>query len=101
MYDHKVAIESQLDLISAILIFVAAIIPVYLSLKLKGNIRILTIVLAAFIILHGLYHTVRMQGLGSMADGVFEPVSIVMLIGFGLTYLATSNRKKRQQEAGA
>ena len=92
----KVAIESQLDLVSAVLIFFAATIPAYLSLKLKGKIRILTTVLAAFIILHAIYHTVRMQGLESMADSVFEPASVLMMIGFGITYLAISYKKKQE-----
>jgi hypothetical protein len=94
-----VAIESQLDLLSAILIFSAAIIPAYLSIKLRGNTRKLTIALTAFVVLHGIYHAVRMQGLESMADGVFEPASIVMLIAFGTTYLGISYRKK-QEAAG-
>lgn len=89
-------IESQLDLLSAILIFSAAIIPAYLSIKLRGNTRKLTIALTAFVALHGIYHAVRMEGLESMADGVFEPASIVMLIAFGTTYLGISYRKKHE-----
>jgi len=95
----KVAIESQLDLVSAVLIFFAAIVPAYLSLKLRGYIRKVTITLSAFILLHGIYHVVRMQGMELMADGVFEPASIVVLIVFGATYLGVSH-KKRQEAAG-
>jgi len=93
-YLVKVAIESELDLISAALIFFAAIIPAYLSLKLRGDIVKLTISLTAFIVIHGIYHLVRMQGLESMADNIFEPASVVMLIVFGLTYLGVSQKKK-------
>ena len=50
-YLVKVAIESELDLISAALIFFAAIIPAYLSLKLRGDIVKLTISLTAFIVI--------------------------------------------------
>jgi len=92
----KLAIESWLDLISAVMIFFAAIIPAYLSLKLKGNIRKVTITLAAFIVMHGIYHVVRMQGIESIADSVFEPASIIVLIAFGLTYLAVSYKKEKQ-----
>jgi ABC-type transport system involved in cytochrome c biogenesis permease subunit len=96
----KLAIESWLDLVSAVMIFFAAIIPAYLSLKLKGNIRKVTITLTAFIVMHGIYHVVRMQGIESIADSVFEPASIIVLIAFGLTYLAVSYEKKKQEATG-
>jgi hypothetical protein len=92
----EVVIESGLDLISAIMIFFAAIVPAYLSLKLKGNIGKVTIALTAFIVLHGIYHLVRMQGLESTADSVFEPASIIVLIAFGVTYLGVSYKKKQE-----
>ena len=92
----KVAIESELDLVSAVMIFFAAVIPAYLSLKLKGDISKVTIALTAFIILHGIYHIVRMQGLESMAESVFEPASVIVLIAFGVTYLGVSYKKKQE-----
>jgi DMSO/TMAO reductase YedYZ heme-binding membrane subunit len=96
----KLAIESWLDLVSAVLVFFAAIIPAYLSLKLKGNIRKVTITLTAFIVVHGIYHIVRMQGIESIADSVLEPASVIILIAFGLTYLGVSYEKKRQEATG-
>jgi hypothetical protein len=96
----KLAIESWLDLVSAVMVFFAAIIPAYLSLKLKGNIRKVTITLTAFIVVHGAYHLVRMQGLESIADSVFEPASVMVLIAFGATYLGVSYEKKRQEATG-
>ena len=95
----KLAIESWLDLVSAVLVFFAAIIPAYLSLKLKGDISKVTIALTAFIVVHGIYHIVRMQGIESIADNVFEPASIIVLIAFGITYLGVSYKKKKKQEA--
>jgi DMSO/TMAO reductase YedYZ heme-binding membrane subunit len=89
-----VAIESELDLVSAILIFFAAIVPGYLSLKLKGRTRRLTIALTAFIAIHGIYHIVRMQGLHSVADNIFEPISIMALIAFGITYVSVSRKSE-------
>jgi hypothetical protein len=91
-----VVIESGLDLVSAVMIFFAAIIPAYLSLKLKGDISKVTITLTAFIVLHGIYHVVRMQGIESMADNVFEPASVIVLIAFGVTYLNVSYKKKQE-----
>lgn len=89
-------IENYLDLLSAVLIFFAAIIPAYLSLRLKGNMATVTIALSAFLVVHGAYHLVRMQGLESVADGVLEPASIIVLIAFGLAYLRVFNIKKRE-----
>lgn len=96
----KLAIESWLDLISATMIFFAAIIPAYLSMKLKGDISKLTIMLTAFIVVHGIYHLVRMQGIESIADSVFEPASIALLIAFGVIYLGVSYKKKKQEATG-
>ena len=92
-------IENWLDLVSAVMIFFAAIIPAYLSLRLRGDITKVTITLTAFVVVHGIYHVVRMQGLESMADSVFEPASVIVLIVFGATYLGVSY-KKRQEAAG-
>ena len=97
----KLAIESWLDLVSAIMIFFAAIIPAYLSLKLKGDISKLTFALTAFIVVHGVYHVVRMQGIESLADSVFEPVSIIVLIAFGVTYIDVSYKKKKKKKQEA
>lgn len=93
----KLAIESGLDLISAIMMFFAAIIPGYLSLKLRGDIRKVTIMLTAFIVAHGVYHLVRMQGIESIAESVFEPASVIVLIAFGATYLGVSYKKKKEE----
>ncbi len=96
----KVGIENELDLVSAVVILFAAIIPAYLSLKLRGEISKITTALTTFLVLHGIYHIVRMQGLESMADGVFEPASVIALIAFGTTYLGVSQRKKKQEATG-
>jgi hypothetical protein len=92
----KLAIESWLDLVSAAMMFFAAIIPGYLSLKLRGDISKVTITLTVFIVVHGIYHVVRMQGIESIADSVFEPASIIVLIVFGATYLSVSYKKKEE-----
>jgi ABC-type uncharacterized transport system permease subunit len=97
----KLAIESWLDLVSAVMMFFAAIIPAYLSAKLKGDIRKVTIALTVFIVVHGIYHLVRMQGIESIADSVFEPASIIVLIAFGVTYLSVSYKKKKKKQEEA
>jgi hypothetical protein len=37
-----------------------------------------------------------MQGMESIADGIFEPASVLVLIAFGVTYLGISYRKKER-----
>jgi hypothetical protein len=93
------AVESWLDLVSVVMMFFAASIPAYLSLKLRGDLRKVTIMLTAFIVVHGIYHIVRMQGIESIADSVLEPASIIVLIAFGIAYLSTSYKRKKKQEA--
>lgn len=95
------AIENVLDLASTIIILSAGAIPAYLSLKLRGDMAAVTAALTVFIVMHGIYHIVRMQGLESMADGMFEPASVAALIAFGTTYLFVSHRKKKRKEAEA
>ena len=92
------AIESGLDLVGALLIFIAGVVPAYLSFKLRGDMFKITIALTAFIVMHGVYHVVRMQGMESIADSVFEPVSVLALIAFGATYLGISHKKKKELE---
>jgi hypothetical protein len=94
------AIESQLDLVGAVLILVGGIIPAYLSIKLKGDIARVTIALTAFILAHGIYHVVRMQGMEEVADGILEPASVLLLIAFGVIYLGMSNKKKKNIAKG-
>ena len=94
------AIESTLDLVSAIMIFFAGTIPAYLSLKLKGDVAVVTAALSVFIVIHGTYHVVRMQG-QELADGVFEPASVVALIAFGATYIGVVRRRMRRRKKEA
>ena len=43
-------LETQLHFISAIAIFLAAVVPIYLTLKLKDNLRRVTLILTIFIL---------------------------------------------------
>jgi hypothetical protein len=94
-------IEAQLDLVGAIAIFFGGLVPGYLSFRLKGDMAKLTIVLTVFIVVHGIYHLVRMQGMESIADGIFEPASVIVLIAFGVSFLVVAHRKnelRRKQD---
>ena len=91
--------ESELNFIGAVLILSAAIIPAYLSIKLRGTLRIMTISLTAFIGLHGIYHIASVQGMELLSDGILEPASVIALLAFGSIYLGISFMKHEKQEA--
>jgi hypothetical protein len=95
----KMSAESGLDLVGAIAIFFAGVVPAYLSFKLRGDIAKVTIALTAFIVMHGIYHIVRMQGMESIADSLFEPASVLALIAFGATYIGVSHKKRKEAPA--
>lgn len=86
-----------LHLIGAIIILTVSAIPAYLSLKLKdGSLRRLTALFAIFLVVHGFYHVAMTLGFGFIGAKVLQPLSVVILIVFGLAYL-----KKRRQQQGA
>ena len=106
--------EIDINFVSMIVIFTAAVIPVYIAIKLNNNsysgnnnnnpnLKKLAIMLAVFILVHGVYHITRFLGFNLLAEGVFEPLSIIILIAFGvlLYYNNTPGKKERQQEAKA
>ena len=76
--------------------FAAASVPIYLSLKLKSNLRILTILLAVFILIHGLYHVAYFAGQELLGEGLFRTISIVVLIIFGSTFIYMVKLKKEK-----
>src|ERR671923_42891 len=77
-------LEIQLNLISAVAIFLAAVVPVYLTLRLQGNLRKLTLLLSVFILTHAIFHITGFLGFNFLAEGVFEPISVAVLIFFGV-----------------
>jgi len=83
-------LDTQLHFISAIAIFLAAVVPIYLSLRLKGNLRRLTLLLTIFILTHAIFHITGYFGFNFLAEEVFEPLSVAVLILFGITLLGFS-----------
>ena len=88
--------ENLLHLASAVIMFAAAIVPIYLSLRLKSNLRILTILLSFFIFIHGIYHLAYFAGEESLSEGLFRTVSIVVLIIFGGVFINMVRSKKEK-----
>jgi hypothetical protein len=85
----------EIHLISGIFIFAASVVPIYLSFKLKNDFRILTILLGVFTIFHGIYHIFYVAGLEDFSEDILQPISIGILILFGIIYLKI--RKKRNR----
>ncbi len=85
---------AELHFVCTLFIIAAAVVPIYLSLMLKGNLRKLTIVLSIFVLIHAAYHVAGTLGMDFFAEGIFEPSSIVALIFFGLFYLSLTKKGK-------
>ena len=88
-----------LHLASAVIMFAAAIIPIYLSLRLKRNLRILTFLLAVFILFHGIYHLAYYFGEEELGEGLFRTISIVVLIIFGIAFINVARSRKEKLTA--
>lgn len=83
-----------LHLASAVIMLAAAIVPLYLSLRLKSNVRILTVLLAVFIFIHGIYHLAYYAGEEVLGEGFFRTASIIVLIIFGIAFIYMTRVKK-------
>ena len=92
------------NLIDAIVYFIAAIIPAYFILKSKNSInnnnndfRKLTMVLVGFILIQVFYHIAAIIGFRLLAKGFLEPLSMAALLFFGVIYLISTWKIKKQQ----
>src|SRR5215469_1580298 len=84
-------LETQLHLIYGV---AAVAVPIYFTLKLRGNPRKLTAILSVFILTHAVYCWLDFFGFGLLSDGVFEPLSAAVLVFFGMSYNKIANQKK-------
>jgi len=76
----------QLQFISAIIILASSAVPIYLTIRLKDNLKKLTLLLTVFILIHAVYHVFGFLGYSPLAEGVFQPLSVITLIFFGIVY---------------
>jgi len=88
-----------LHLASAVIMFAAAIVPIFLSLRLNKNLRILTFLLAVFILVHGIYHLAYYCGEEELGEGLFRTISIVVLIIFGIAFINVARSRKEKLTA--
>ena len=92
------------NLIDAIVYLIAAIIPAYFILKSRNSIdnnnyfRKLTMVLVGFILVQVFYHIAAIIGFRLLAKGFLEPLSMAALLFFGVIYLISTFRAKKQQQ---
>ena len=99
------------NLIQAVVYFIAATVPVYFLFKLKntnndndnGNrhLRNMTILLVSFILIQGVYHIAGTIGFRLFAKGLLEPLSIMVLLFFGILYLIGGLKTRRLHELNA
>jgi Ca2+/Na+ antiporter len=93
------------NLIDAIVYLIAAIIPAYFILKSRKSInnsnnylRKLTMVLVGFILVQVFYHIAAIVGFRLLAKGFLEPLSMAALLFFGVIYLVSTWKIKKQQQ---
>jgi len=97
------------NLIQAVVYFIAATVPVYFILKLKNtnndndkkHLRNMTILLVSFILIQGVYHFAGTMGFRLFAKGLLEPLSIMVLLSFGILYLIGVLNERRLHELKA
>ena len=97
------------NLVQAVVYFIAATVPVYFILKLKNtnndndkkHLRNMTILLVSFILIQGVYHFAGTMGFRLFAKGLLEPLSIMVLVSFGILYLIGVLKERRSHELKA
>jgi hypothetical protein len=93
-------IEALLNLIDSIVIIIPAIVTIILAWKVKNGImslRILTSLLALFLIVHGSYHFLAFYNIaynsamaGFLGEAIIQPFSWGVLVAFGAYYMKTA-----------
>jgi D-alanyl-lipoteichoic acid acyltransferase DltB (MBOAT superfamily) len=86
-------LDTQLHLVDGVVILLAAAIPIYLTVRLKNDLRKLTAILSIFILIHAVYCWLDYFGFDLLSDGVFEPLSAAALLFFGISYYGIAKRK--------
>jgi len=65
----------------------AGVVPLIVALKVKiRSLRILSLLLGLFAVVHGFYHLAFGFQQQLLADAVLEPISLILLIGLGAYY---------------
>ena len=97
-------ISQYYNIIDAIVYFIAAIIPAYFILKSRNtsnnnnHLRKITIILLGFILMQVFYHIVGALSFRLLAKGILEPLSMAALLLFGVMYLISTWKTRKQQK---
>ncbi|MDQ6724018.1 MAG: hypothetical protein M3Z01_07125 [Thermoproteota archaeon] len=90
------------NFIESIAYFIAAIVPLYFILKSrdinnhnKKHLKNISIALVIFILIQGFYHIAGTMGFKLLAKGILEPLSVIVLLFFGLIYLHNVIRERK------
>ncbi|HET8847602.1 MAG TPA: hypothetical protein VFM20_02330 [Nitrososphaeraceae archaeon] len=86
--------ETYLHLISGLAFLSGSVVLSYFSLKSKGRIRLLSIIFLVFTIVHSLYHMTYYFDQELLSEGLLGPLSVIILILFGICYLFTKSRQE-------
>ena len=87
-------LETQLHLVNGVVALLAAPIPIYLTVRLNNNLRQLTVILSIFILVHAVHSWLGFFGFDFLSDGVFQPLSVAVLMLFGIFYYWIAKQKK-------
>lgn len=108
-----ILIPTEIQITQAVVYFIAAAIPIYLTRILKKRTDrnndnnnnnyfiMLTIILAGFVLMQGIYHAIGALGFSLLAKGVLEPLSFVILLFFGIIFLVGKIKTKSEKEVKA
>ena len=76
-----------LNILAWIALFGVGIVPLIISFRVKvRSLRILSLLLGLFAIIHGFYHLGEAYSMDFFSDVILEPLSIVFLLAFGVYY---------------
>ena len=105
-----ISVQTELQMIQSIIYFIAALIPIYLAFIIwknnnshnitsnnNGHFRNLSMILAAFILIRGIYHATGAVGFSLLAKGMLEPLSFATLFFLSVIYLIDKMKAKRQE----
>ena len=106
-----ISISTEIQIAQSVVYFIAAAIPIYLTRILKKRADrnnnnnnnnkyfiMLTIILAGFVLMQGIYHAIGALGFSLLAKGVLEPLSFVILFSFGIIFLVSKIKTKSEKE---
>jgi hypothetical protein len=76
-----------LNILAWIALFGVGIVPLIISFRVKvRSLRILSLLLGLFAIIHGLYHLSEVFSMDFFSDVILEPISVAFLLAFGIYY---------------